>query len=297
MVVSSNKLLNNFGSFPNFCWIHLFAVLKTVLCTMMTSSNGNIFRVTGPLCGEFTGPGEFPAQRPVTRSFDVFFDLRPNKRLSKQPWGWWFETPSWSLWRQCNALSTSCVHEAPLCVTCARNIVFQHKLTFVLMLSVCVCVFNVCGCAALSVCHMSSHWIRLCFRGVYVRLSSTWWAQNGFKSAHREHKKILNTRWHQSCSMYAFLKWSMMTSSNGSIFRVTDHLCGEFTDHWWIPCTMPVTRSFDVFFDLRLNKRLSKQSWGRWFETSSRSLWRHCNANMAYHALRWYHYSDATRAR
>ena len=37
----------------------------------MTSSNGNIFHVTGPLCGEFTGPGEFPAQRPVTRSFDV----------------------------------------------------------------------------------------------------------------------------------------------------------------------------------------------------------------------------------
>ena len=42
----------------------------------MTSSNGNIFCVTGPLCWEFTGPGEFPAQRPVTRSFDVFFDLR-----------------------------------------------------------------------------------------------------------------------------------------------------------------------------------------------------------------------------
>ena len=69
---------------------------------MMTSSDGNIFRVTGPLCGEFTGSGEFPAQRPVRHSFDVFFDLLPNKRLSKQPWGWWFETPSWSLWRQCN---------------------------------------------------------------------------------------------------------------------------------------------------------------------------------------------------
>ena len=71
---------------------------------MMTSSNGNIFRVTGPLCGEFTGPGEFPAQKPVTRSFDVNFDLRLNKRLSKQPWGWWFETLSWSLWRHCNVL-------------------------------------------------------------------------------------------------------------------------------------------------------------------------------------------------
>ena len=71
--------------------------------TMMTSSNGNFFRVTGPLCGEFTGPGEFPTQRPVTRrSFDVFYDLRLNKRLSKQPWGWWFQTLSWSLWRHCN---------------------------------------------------------------------------------------------------------------------------------------------------------------------------------------------------
>ena len=69
---------------------------------MMTSSNGNIFRVTGPLCGEFTGPGEFPAQWSVTRSLDVFFDLRLNKRLSKQSWDWWFETPSWSLWWQCN---------------------------------------------------------------------------------------------------------------------------------------------------------------------------------------------------
>ena len=76
-------------------------------CVMMTSSNGNIFRVTGPLCGEFTGPGEFPTQRPVSRSFDVFFDLRLNKRLSKQPWGWWFETPSCHydvivMWWNCN---------------------------------------------------------------------------------------------------------------------------------------------------------------------------------------------------
>ena len=42
--------------------------------------------------------GEFPSQRPVTRSFDVFLDLRPNERLSKQSWGWWFETTSHPLW-------------------------------------------------------------------------------------------------------------------------------------------------------------------------------------------------------
>ena len=52
--------------------------------------------------GNSPGPGEFPTQRPVTRSFYVFFDLRPNKRLSKQSWGWWFETLSCSLWRHRN---------------------------------------------------------------------------------------------------------------------------------------------------------------------------------------------------
>ena len=47
-------------------------------------------------------PGEFPTQMPVTRSFDVFFDLRLNKWLSKQSWDWWFETLSCPLWRHCN---------------------------------------------------------------------------------------------------------------------------------------------------------------------------------------------------
>ena len=46
-------------------------------------------------------PAEFPAQRPVTRNFDDFFDLRLNKRLSKQSWGWRFETLSRPLWRHC----------------------------------------------------------------------------------------------------------------------------------------------------------------------------------------------------
>ena len=48
--------------------------------------------------------GEFPTQRPVTRSFDLFFGLRLNKRLRKQSWGWWSETLSRPLWRQCNEL-------------------------------------------------------------------------------------------------------------------------------------------------------------------------------------------------
>ena len=52
-------------------------------------------------------PDEFAAQRPVTRSFDVFFDLRLNKRLSKQSWDWWIETLSHPLWRHCNVFSAT----------------------------------------------------------------------------------------------------------------------------------------------------------------------------------------------
>ena len=56
--------------------------------------------------------GEFTSQKPVTRSFDSLFDLRLNKRLSKQSWGWWFETTSGSLWRHCYVL----VYDDRLCI-------------------------------------------------------------------------------------------------------------------------------------------------------------------------------------
>ena len=75
----------------------------TAQSNMMTSSNGNIFRVTGPLYGEFTGH----RWTPRTKASDAelwcfFFYLGPSKRWVKQSWGWWFETPSRSLWRHCN---------------------------------------------------------------------------------------------------------------------------------------------------------------------------------------------------
>ena len=70
--------------------------------------------------GNSTVTCEFPAERPVMRSFDVFFDLRLNKRLSKQSWGWWFETPSCPLRRHSN------VH-VRLC--CSPGIVFCSPFT------------------------------------------------------------------------------------------------------------------------------------------------------------------------
>ena len=81
-----------------------------------------------------------------------------------------------------------------------------------------------------------------------------------------------------NASLLVLWKWSnMMTSSNGNIFRSTGPLCEEFTGHRWIPLTKASDAEFDVFFDLHLNKQLSKQLWGWWFEMPSCSLWRHFN--------------------
>ena len=66
------------------------------------------FSASLALCaGNSPVSGEFPAQRPVTWSFDVLFDMRPNKRLSKQWRRRWFETPSRSLWQSLKWISAS----------------------------------------------------------------------------------------------------------------------------------------------------------------------------------------------
>ena len=68
-----------------------------------------VFSALLALCvGNSPVTGEFPSQRAVTRSFDIFFDLCLNKRLSKQSSGWWFETPLCSLWRHCNESRLNC---------------------------------------------------------------------------------------------------------------------------------------------------------------------------------------------
>ena len=133
-------------------------------------------------------PGEFLAQRPVTRSFDVYFDLSPNKRLSKQLWGWWFETQSRPWWRHRNELSVG-----------------VQSLMYVMA--------------------ESMHCYTSCF--IWPRYNDT-------------------SRWHHQMEAFS----SVLAFCAG------------------------------IFFDLRLKKRLSKQSRRRWLETPSHSLWRHCNVSV-----------------
>ena len=93
-------------------WVHcLTCSLHVTSCCntpIMTSLNGNNSCVIGPVWGESIGHWWFPSQRPVARTFDVFFEIRLDKRLNKQWSHWWFGTP----YRSCNVtvLIFSTVH-------------------------------------------------------------------------------------------------------------------------------------------------------------------------------------------
>ena len=79
------------------CYLSLFSSM-CAQCVIMET-----FSALLAICaGNSPVTGEFPAQRSVTRCFNVFFDQSLNKRFSKQSWGWWFETPSRPLWRHSN---------------------------------------------------------------------------------------------------------------------------------------------------------------------------------------------------
>ena len=91
------QLIDNSNLHTGGIWIRCYS--------MMTSSNGNIYALLAICAGNSPVPGEFTAQRPMTRSFDVFFDLRLNKRLSKQ---WWCWCP---LWCHCNVQLFSVICE------------------------------------------------------------------------------------------------------------------------------------------------------------------------------------------
>ena len=86
------------------CCTYVFILFD---CFMMTKSNGNNSVLLALCLQNSPVTGEFASQRPVAQSFDVFFDLLLNKRLSKQSRHQWFETPSPSVWHHCNVMVSS----------------------------------------------------------------------------------------------------------------------------------------------------------------------------------------------
>ena len=118
------------------------------LYAMMTSSNGTFSALLAICARNSPVPGEFPTQGPVTRSFDVFFNLRLNKRLSKQSRVWWFETLSCPLWLHRNAKGTcsmagrtfTLIWRAKGCLNMKMPCYQQRALIIKIRLSHCHCI-------------------------------------------------------------------------------------------------------------------------------------------------------------
>ena len=85
----------------------LFHISSSWWCHQMET----LSKLLAPRAGNSQVTGEFLAQRPVTRSVDVFFDLGLNERLSKQSWGWWLAMYNWQILSchryKCKCLSSS----------------------------------------------------------------------------------------------------------------------------------------------------------------------------------------------
>ena len=94
----------------------IFAIPCYVVAILSTSSHDDVIKWKHfPRYWPFVRGIHRSPVTPVTRSFDVYFDLRPDKRLSKQSWGWWFETLSHSLWRHRNGVVfTHDLHSCPI---------------------------------------------------------------------------------------------------------------------------------------------------------------------------------------
>ena len=116
-------------------------------------------------------------------------------------------------------------------------------------------------------------------------------------SRHNDHDKYceLNTTLICTTSHWARILAQVQTNTVWWLLDSSQVLLGTHTPWWryqmetfsaWLALCAG-TRSFDVFFGLRLNKRLSKQSRRWWFGKPLRSLWRHCKALQSYEICEW----------
>ena len=119
---------------------------------------------------------------------------------------------------------------------------------------------------------------------MFRSLQARYMAYFGNNDTYGKYRVVINNTWlltTQPGKWYIMMIYkgnnNMMTPSNGNIFRVTGPWWWESTGDRWIPLSKASDAELWCVFYLRLNKRLTKQSRHRRFETPSRSLWRHPN--------------------
>ena len=111
-------------------------------------------------------------------------------------------------------------------------------------------------------------------------ISPSFWSCQYSASSTQTHTTAwtISTFWISEPTVYLAAWWRHQMETYSALLALyvgNSPVTGEY------PSQRPLTRSCDVFFDLRLNKRFSKQSKRRWFETPSRPLWHHCNEGTA----------------
>ena len=121
---------------------------------------------------------------------------------------------------------------------------------------------------------ITGHWTNICFS-----------SQNECSqryAIHRLERTIRQWTLSHEGNMIFYTWWRYQMEILSALLAIcagNSPVSGEF------PAKKLVTRSFDVFFDLYLNKRFSKQWWSWWFETPSPLLWRHCNVHFICYTL------------
>ena len=234
---------------------------------MMTSSNGNIFRVTGHLGGEFTGHRWIPLTKASGAELWCFPWSAHVQRLCKQSRRRWFETPSRSLWHHCNKYIEHFLLYADGGRTETRTVPSNYEYR-----------------VPRSVLPKALHSYQITGVLCYQRTDLGAWARLATNQAgsQRASLQIIHTPRVGNYMIYIYIYiyissgtwWRRHMETFSALLAIcagNSPLTVEF------PAQRPVTRSFDIFFDLRLNKRSSKQWWRWWFETPSRPLWRQCD--------------------
>ena len=236
-----------------------------------------IFRVTGLCAGNSPVTGEFPSQRRVTRSFDVFFDLRLNKRLSTQWRRRWFKTPSCPLLVHCNVSWISPgapfnSNGAPGNIqgnTDSYDVLHQYPATLIKIARLDIVLADTWQIPRHFICY--GLWANTMVGPISLRDNRGLYVENRYTLP----SKLINglTRiWHDPNGIFHERLWvNLFSLKIMVVFFLTETMI-------WVDNNLSdVPPAYDDL--IKWNKRLVKQTWGWWFETPSCPLWRRCNAN------------------
>ena len=196
--------------------------------------------------------GEFPAQRPVTRRFDGFFDLCLNKRSSKYSRGWWFETQLFPLWRHSNVYLL--LYHTPFAVFVCDS--------FLRNLDVC--------CSSVIAPWDTNGWTGVAGIGIYLNMMV--WGQWQSLTLYMPHHHVItlkrnrSTDWQQSgwiafnyfsawrvwgmllCNyLLAWRVWGMLLCNYLSAWRVWGMLLCNYLSPWRV-CSYATIKGYSSWF-------------------------------------------------